>query len=175
MPLTMLCKIPAGKRNHTGPWTYSTYMTTPRRLTRRSSVGRLGGVCAGLAEYFEADVTFVRLAWVIISIVPGCIIGGILAYLAAWVIMPDAPGTPEPRSGTGRRMTRSRTDRKIAGVCGGLGDYLKVDPTMVRVTWSILSVIPGSIVLGIVAYIVAWVVIPEGEEAAPAHSAPSAA
>jgi phage shock protein C len=47
-------------------------------------------VCAGLAAYFDADVTIVRLVWVILSIVPGVLIGGPLAYVAAWVLTPVA-------------------------------------------------------------------------------------
>jgi phage shock protein PspC (stress-responsive transcriptional regulator) len=48
-------------------------------------------VCAGIAEYFEIDVVFVRAAWVALSIVPGAVIGGVLAYVLAWIIIPRAP------------------------------------------------------------------------------------
>jgi phage shock protein PspC (stress-responsive transcriptional regulator) len=135
-------------------------MSTPKRLTRRSTDGRFGGVCAGLAEYFDVDVTLVRVAWVVLSIVPGAIVGGVLAYLAAWVIMPD-DRAPLVHPG-GRRLTRSVTDRKIGGVCGGLADYLNADATAVRLIWAIVTVVPGCIVLGIVAYLIAWFVIPPG-------------
>jgi phage shock protein C len=60
-----------------------------------------------------------------------------------------------------RRLMRSATDVKIGGVCGGLAEYLGVDPTIVRLVWAILAVIPGGIVGGIVAYIVAWVIVPK--------------
>ena len=62
-----------------------------RRLTRSRANGNIAGVCAGIAEYFEVDVVLVRVAWVVFSIVPGAIIGGVLAYLAAWLIIPEAP------------------------------------------------------------------------------------
>ena len=60
----------------------------PVRLTRLPAEGKIAGVCAGLAAYLHTDVTFVRLAWVVLSIVPGCIVFGIAAYLVAWFIVP---------------------------------------------------------------------------------------
>jgi len=60
-----------------------------------------------------------------------------------------------------RRLMRSATDSKIAGVCGGLAEYLGVDSTIVRLFWAILAVVPGGIVGGIVAYVVAWVIMPK--------------
>lgn len=60
-----------------------------------------------------------------------------------------------------RRLMRSAMDAKIAGVCGGLAEYLGVDSTIVRLVWAILAVIPGALVGGIVAYIVAWVIMPK--------------
>ena len=136
-------------------------MSSPKRLYRNSSSGRIAGVCAGIAEYLDADVTLVRLAWIVLSIVPGGFVGGIVAYIAAWAIMPDS--TVQIDDGVvRRRLTRSTADRKIAGVCGGLADYLKVDSTLVRLVWVILTIIPGAIVLGLVAYLVAWFIVPAG-------------
>src|SRR5437867_5968074 len=94
--------------------------TTPRRLVRRSSAGQIAGVCAGIAEYLDTDVTLVRLAWVVLSIVPGGFVGGLIAYLAAWIVMADAPGSVPASGPATRRLTRSIMDRKIAGICGGI-------------------------------------------------------
>jgi phage shock protein PspC (stress-responsive transcriptional regulator) len=63
--------------------------------------------------------------------------------------------------GERRRLMRSVTDRRIAGVCGGIGDYLNVDTTIVRLAWIVLSIWPGAIICGVIAYAVAWLVIPE--------------
>src|ERR1700688_1305872 len=60
-----------------------------------------------------------------------------------------------------RRLMRSATDSKIAGVCGGLGEYLGVDSTIVLLIWAVLAVVPGGIVGGIIAYVVAWVIVPK--------------
>ena len=65
-------------------------MTSPKRLVRKPASGRIGGVCAGIADYLDTDVTLVRLLWVILSIVPGGVIGGLIGYLAAWIIMPES-------------------------------------------------------------------------------------
>src|SRR5688572_17071387 len=105
-------------------------MSSPKSLHRRSSAGRIAGVCAGIAEYLDADVTLIRLVWVVLSIVPGGFVGGLVAYIAAWLIMPDSSHPAEGDSET-HRLTRSTVDRRIAGVCGGLAEYFKVDSTAV--------------------------------------------
>jgi phage shock protein PspC (stress-responsive transcriptional regulator) len=136
-------------------------MSSPKRLHRTSSSGRIAGVCAGIAEYLDADVTLIRLGWVVLSIVPGCLIGGLIAYIAAWLIMPDSSVPADGETGTARHpLTRSAVDRRIAGVCGGLAEYLGVDATVVRVLWAVLTIIPGAIIAGVVAYVVAWFIMP---------------
>lgn len=67
-----------------------------------------------------------------------------------------------------RLLTRSRDDRTIAGVCGGIGRYLGVDPTVVRVAFAIVTLFGGA---GLAAYVLAWLVIPdEGESTSIAAS-----
>jgi phage shock protein C len=61
-----------------------------------------------------------------------------------------------------RRLYRSLDNRKIAGVCGGLADYFDIDPTMVRLAWVIFTLAGGA---GILAYIIAWILIPEQQSA----------
>jgi phage shock protein C len=56
-----------------------------------------------------------------------------------------------------KRVYRSRTDKKIAGVCGGLAQYFDIDPVIVRLCWLLFVLLGGS---GIVLYIIAWIVIP---------------
>lgn len=56
------------------------------------------------------------------------------------------------------RLYRSRSDRILAGVCGGVGEYLDTDPSLVRLGWVLLSVLGGS---GVLLYILAWLIIPE--------------
>ena len=59
-----------------------------------------------------------------------------------------------------RRLVRSRTDRVIGGVAAGLADYLNADPALVRIAWALLIPLTGGAAL--IAYIVAWIVVPEG-------------
>ena len=58
---------------------------------------------------------------------------------------------------TVKRLYRSRTDNKIAGVCGGLAQYFEVDPVIVRLFWILFSLLGGA---GIILYIISWIVIP---------------
>ncbi|MDP4093323.1 MAG: PspC domain-containing protein [Bacillota bacterium] len=58
----------------------------------------------------------------------------------------------------GRRVYLSDTDKKIGGVCGGIGEYLDVDSTIIRLLWVIFAFVGGS---GILAYIIAWAIIPQ--------------
>ena len=141
-----------------------------RTLRRLPAEGRIAGVCAGLAEYFDVDVTVVRLAWIILTIFPGALIGGVLAYLAAWLIMPE--GTPLPGAARPARLARSAVDRKIVGVCGGLAAYFGIDSTLVRLAVVILSIYPGAIIFGVLAYVIAWLVMPE-EATTTLHPSPS--
>jgi len=64
-----------------------------------------------------------------------------------------------------RRLYRSATDEVVAGVCGGLGQYLDVDPALVRVVTVILFFASWGTAL--VAYIVAWIIIPREEYVPP--------
>ena len=129
-----------------------------RRLMRSRSEVTIAGVCGGIAEYLNVDVVLVRAAWVVFSVIPGAIIGGVIAYLVAWLLMPQAVEVaPVP---VGRRLTRSATDSKIAGVCGGLAEYFDVDATAIRLAWALISVLFGAVIGGVVAYLLAWLVIP---------------
>lgn len=55
------------------------------------------------------------------------------------------------------RLYRSEKDRVIAGVCGGLGDYFKIDPTIFRILFVLITIFGGS---GVLLYIILWIVIP---------------
>ncbi|MFB6343243.1 PspC domain-containing protein [Saccharicrinis sp. FJH2] len=56
-----------------------------------------------------------------------------------------------------KKLYRSRNDRMIAGICGGLGEYFNVDPVIMRILWVVLSLWGG----GLIAYIICIFVIPE--------------
>ena len=69
-----------------------------------------------------------------------------------------------------KQLTLSATDKKMAGVCGGIAEYLDVDPTIVRLIWVALSVVPGGFVGGALAYVLAWIIIPKAPVFVPAAS-----
>ncbi len=64
-----------------------------------------------------------------------------------------APGAP-------RRLARLPAEGKIAGVCAGLAAYLNTDVTLVRLAFVILAIYPGAIIFGVLAYLVAWIIMP---------------
>jgi phage shock protein C len=61
---------------------------TPARLTRSMEDKKIAGVCAGVARYFQADVTLVRLIWLVLAFATGV---GFIAYVIAWIVMPREP------------------------------------------------------------------------------------
>jgi phage shock protein C len=73
-----------------------------------------------------------------------------------------------PVFSSGKKLCLSRTDKKIAGVCGGFAEYLELDATLVRILWLMLVFFGG---WGILGYIIAWIVMP----AAPLPQASAAA
>src|ERR1700732_2898145 len=59
-----------------------------KRLVRSSTDKKIGGVCAGLADYFDVDVTIVRVCWLLAFLLGGT---GLLAYIILWIALPLAP------------------------------------------------------------------------------------
>ena len=57
-----------------------------------------------------------------------------------------------------KRLFRSRTDRKLAGVCSGIAEYFDIDPVIIRLVWLISIFCCGS---GLLAYLIAIIIIPE--------------
>ena len=73
-------------------------------------------------------------------------------------------GAKQRERSSHKQLTLSATNKKIAGVCGGLAAYLDVDATVVRLIWVALSVVPGGLVGGALAYFLAWIIIPKAPE-----------
>ena len=209
------------------------------KLYRSRSNRYLGGVCGGIAEYFNIDANLTRLLFVIGTFIWGV---GIILYLAALILVPENPAeAAEPRQGAGSstlfwgilfiaagaillsyeldlfgffyivdlpwptiwalfligigaailyaqwkkknemenagddstgdspapdnsndlkfNIHRSKTDRKISGVCGGLAAYFNIDSTIVRLAWVLLTI--ASKGLGILIYIIFIFIFPE--------------
>ncbi len=58
-----------------------------------------------------------------------------------------------------KRMYRSTKDRMIGGVCGGIGEYLEVDPTAIRVAYALLTLFTAF--CGVILYPILWIIMPE--------------
>jgi len=73
-----------------------------------------------------------------------------------------------------KKLTRSVKDKMIGGVCGGIASYLDIDPSIVRIAWVLLSIF-GVVFIGVVAYIVMLIIIPEETEIETTSHAPKTA
>jgi phage shock protein C len=80
--------VPPGAVGFAGSGSAPPYSAAPpRRLKRAMAHKKIAGVCAGFAEYFDMDVTLVRLIWFGVSLMSG-IVPGIMVYIVAWIILP---------------------------------------------------------------------------------------
>lgn len=193
-----------------------------KKITRSHDERIIGGVCGGFAEYFNIDVTIVRLIWIFITVFGGI---GILAYIFSLILIPEAD--PKEIKSTSdddtydekmviwgviivavgillffrhkpifgamwhtfsanwinilfavaliviglyivlnkdkkenkitdkinsANLHLSATDKKIAGVCGGIGETFKIDSTIVRLLWILGTFISAG--LGIILYVI---------------------
>jgi phage shock protein C len=57
-----------------------------------------------------------------------------------------------------RKLYRSRSNRQLAGVCGGLAEYFNLDATLIRVLFIVLAVLGGS---GVILYLAMWIIVPK--------------
>ena len=123
-----------------------------RKLYRSKRRRLLGGVCGGIGEMFNIDATLVRLLVVLLSFFTGFL--PIFAiYLISWLIIPlhgEADGKPLIR-----RFYRSKGNRMISGICGGIGEMLGVDPVIVRLVVVFLCLVTLLIPLSLI-YLIMW-------------------
>lgn len=150
----------------------SSYTTKDKHLSRSSNDSMIGGVCGGLASYFNIDPTIVRVAFVLIGIAWG---SGIIAYLALWAILPEKQNSvPNIK----RRLYRDPGHKVVGGVCAGIAAYANVDPIIPRVIFAapllgviffnsinsnlfFIPVFAGSIPTLALLYIILWASLPK--------------
>src|SRR5437660_10313196 len=97
-----------------------------KKLYRIAEDRKIAGVCGGLGDYFDLDPVFFRLFF-LVSLLFGAV--GALAYLVLWIMVTEKTGAPgEPRPF--KRLHLSSSDRKVGGVCGGLGELLEIEPVL---------------------------------------------
>jgi phage shock protein C len=120
------------------------------RLWRSRSNRVVAGVLGGLAEKFGLEPGPLRLLYALLTVFSG----GLLAipYVGIWAItQPHGPGRLSPR------IWRSRSDKVIAGVLGGLAEKFEVSSTFLRVLFVALSVFSAGFP-GILVYLVLWTI-----------------
>lgn len=127
-----------------------------RRLYKDRFDKKLAGVCGGLAQYFQIDASIIRLLFIFLSILTGGIF--ILIYLVLWGILPLGPKSYVEANY--KKLYRSRTDRRLAGICGGLGKYFRCDSNIIRLLFVVLLFITGFFPM-VIAYIIGIAIIPE--------------
>ncbi len=212
----------------------------------RSKVDRIfAGICGGFAEYFNVDVTIVRIIWLVLAFFQGI---GIVLYLVCLFVMKENPEQSvadqkkpqntgiywgiglillgisllsphwrwsfppyfpfrwylfepwffnwdkfwpvviillgivyliyvlrqkkEPTNESQISLYRSRDEKIIGGVCGGLAKKLNVDPVIIRIGWVVLSLIT-KVLLGVIVYILWMIIVPEEKLASGTTTAPS--
>ena len=64
-----------------------------------------------------------------------------------------------------KRLVRSLSDKKIAGVCGGIAEYFDIDSSVVRLLWVLVVLMPIPFVPAFIGYFVAWIVMPKAQPA----------
>ncbi len=147
---------------------------TQRRLYRNENDKVLGGVCSGLANYFNIDVVIARIIFVVL-LFSGV---GFLTYIIMWVAVPSSAAMEI--GGTRKKLFRDPDDKIIAGVCSGIGNYFGINAWIPRVLFLLpfLSFISrwghwggfwdfGDVVrftfspTSLIVYIILWIVIPE--------------
>ena len=123
----------------------------------------LGGVCSGIAAYFNIDPVIVRVLFVVFGITGV----GFLLYLILWIFVPGSIGL---QNGVRKRMYRNPDEKIIGGVCSGFGTYFNLNPWIFRVIFLLpLFSLVGNWHFGIftfspgflIVYIILWLVIPE--------------
>jgi len=147
----------------------TSYSYNGRKLQRDTKRKLLGGVCAGVAHYFNTDPLLVRLLFLFFFIgfpISGGIIGeeffgslsGIifLLYIACWVAFPGSNTIEEDKSI--KKLYRDPDKKVVGGVAAGVAAYFGVDTGMVRFIWVLSVLLFGT---GLLLYLVLWVITPK--------------
>jgi phage shock protein C len=117
---------------------------------RRSRTDRiLGGVAAGIARYFGVDPILIRLGFVLLTIAGG---SGVLIYLIAWVIIPEAEEGEEraPARSTGPALDAGTTRLLLGGALIAIGGIMLASrfiPYFSRVFWPLAFIVAGAAVI----------------------------
>ena len=127
--------------------------TPSKQLMRDQKRKILGGVCAGLGNYFNTDPLWIRLIFAVLTFVYGITF---FVYIIMWLIVPGSWDLDEPI--VTKKMYRDRERKVLGGVAGGVAAYMGIDIVAVRVLFILFTFLGG---LGLFVYIVLWMILPE--------------
>ncbi|MFT6479419.1 MAG: phage shock protein PspC (stress-responsive transcriptional regulator) [Spirosomataceae bacterium] len=156
----------AKKVENSGTYTDTDPDTAPpaeerKRIYRDTKRKALGGVLSGLAHYFNIDVTWVRIIFLLLvfglSPITESAASGffIIAYIICWVAFP--PNNKLEEDPKIKKFYRNPEGKVVGGVASGLSAYFGIDIAIIR----LIFVLSGFFGAGIIAYIILWVSAPE--------------
>ncbi|MDX5346193.1 MAG: PspC domain-containing protein [Hymenobacteraceae bacterium] len=139
----------------------ATGTTADKRLYRDEARKMISGVAAGIANYLSVDPFWIRVLFLLLFIgapFSGGVTGVVLIiYVILWIALPVSSTLPETKV---KKLYRDPDNKKVAGVASGIGLYLGVDPTIVRIIFLVLIFFGG---FGILAYLLVWLMVPEAK------------
>src|SRR6187455_620875 len=127
----------------------------PKQLMRDEKRKILGGVCSGMAIYFNVDPIWIRLLFALTAFAYGITI---LVYIVMWIVVPGSSDLEEPD--TVKKMFRDPEHKVIGGVSGGIAAYFGIDLVAVRLLFVVFTIFFG---IGFIIYIVLWIALPEAK------------
>lgn len=131
-----------------------------KKLCRERWDKKIGGVCGGLGQFLGIDPTIIRILFVLLCIFTG-VLPFLVIYIIAWIFIPLGPPVYIQFECT--RLYRSVREKKIAGICGGIAEILKIDPTIIRIVALFALILTGFFPI-FIAYIIGIFIIPEKPE-----------
>ncbi|GAB4017215.1 PspC domain-containing protein [Spirosoma sp. KCTC 42546] len=137
----------------------------PRRLVRDVRRKTLGGVCAGLAHYFNVDVVWIRLIFLVLFLAmpplghefgAGVSSFTFIIYIAMWIALPGVTTIEDDK--TVKKFFRNPEDKVLGGVASGIAAYFGVDTGIIRLLFVLGIVFFG---VGFLLYVVLWMIAPQ--------------
>ncbi len=138
--------------------------TEPKKLYRDNQRKILGGVAAGLANYFGIDPLWIRLILVIGVLGLDFFLWGaasgffLIGYIIFWIVVPASDKLEEDKEV--KKLFRNPEDRVIAGVASGIAAYFGTEVTIIRLLFVITFFFGGA---GLLIYFILWIIAPEAK------------